>query len=108
MLSIQLLDDLPSHLHRERPDLTSTYASATSAVTHIRTQCHALINCLFSAYENEYTIFAPLSNCFELYGLDVMVDQELGVHFLEANPGMSVCVYYSVFICVCHTICVYE
>ena len=88
MMYTQLLDDLPSHLHRERPDLTSTYASAISAVTHIRSQCHALINCLFSAYENEYTIFAPLSNCFELYGLDIMVDESLGVHFLEANPGI--------------------
>ena len=23
---------------------------------------------LFRAFENEYTVFAPMSNCFELYG----------------------------------------
>lgn len=28
-----------------------------------------------------------MSNCFELFGLDFMVDESLGVHLLEVNPG---------------------
>lgn len=42
---------------------------------------------LFNAYENEYTVFCPMSNCFELYGLDFIVDMQLRVNLLEVNPG---------------------
>ena len=42
---------------------------------------------LFSAFENEYTIFCPTSNCFEIFGLDFMVDTDWGTHLLEVNPG---------------------
>lgn len=33
--------------------------------------------------QNEYTVFAPMPHCFELFGLDFLVDQNLHVHLLE-------------------------
>ena len=42
---------------------------------------------VFRAYENEYTIFCPMSNCFELFGLDFLVDEDFRVYLLEVNPG---------------------
>ena len=42
---------------------------------------------VFTAYENEYTIFCPMAGCFELFGLDFIVDSELNVCLLEINPG---------------------
>ena len=42
---------------------------------------------LFRCFENEYTVFSPMTNCFELYGLDFLVDESFNVHFLEVNPG---------------------
>lgn len=40
---------------------------------------------LFKCFENEPTVFQPLANAFELYGLDFLVDENLGVKFLEVN-----------------------
>ena len=41
--------------------------------------------------ENEYTVFSPMETCFELYGLDFMVEMMDAhtprVHILEVNPG---------------------
>ena len=42
---------------------------------------------LYAAYENEYTIFSPMGNCFELFGLDFVVDESFGTSILEVNPG---------------------
>lgn len=53
----------------------------------IREEIHRITADVFGAYENEYSIFCPMSNCFEVYGLDFMVDDDLRVHFLEVNPG---------------------
>lgn len=64
-----------------------TQASADEGVKKIRSQIHEIVHDLFSAYENEYSIFCPMANCFELYGLDFLVDEDLNVHFLEVNPG---------------------
>lgn len=58
-----------------------------SAVASIRQCIRSITGELFAAFENEYTIFSPMANCFELYGLDFMVDENLGVHLLEVNPG---------------------
>jgi hypothetical protein len=41
---------------------------------------------VFSALINEASVFQPLPNCFEIYGLDFLVEREtLQVYFLEAN-----------------------
>jgi len=42
---------------------------------------------LFRAYENEFSVFAPLENCFEHFGFDFMVDDQWKVYLLEVNPG---------------------
>ena len=40
---------------------------------------------VFASVAHEVTVFQPLRNMFEIYGLDFLVDDDLGVHFLEAN-----------------------
>lgn len=40
---------------------------------------------VFRSVCHEVTVFQPMRNLFELYGLDFLVDAEYGVHFLEAN-----------------------
>ena len=84
---MKLLSDLPGILFKDHPDLAPTIVDGEAATANIRNQVHEITRELFKAYENEYTVFAPMSNCFELYGLDFMVDDKLGVHLLEANPG---------------------
>lgn len=74
-------------MQKKRPEQCPDLASATAAVQDIRAQIHAITADVYGAYENEYSIFCPMSNCFEVYGLDFMVDEDLQVHFLEVNPG---------------------
>jgi len=75
-------------------------ARGNALVCNVRKQIHSITAELFAAFENEYTIFAPMENCFELYGLDFMVaevdaDEEeertgvegIQVTLLETNPG---------------------
>lgn len=52
---------------------------------HIFGQILECVGELFKCFENEPTVFQPLSNAFELYGLDFLVDADLGVKFLEVN-----------------------
>lgn len=87
LLLLQILEDLPQYLLKHRADLCADAASATAAVQSIRDSIHAITADVFGAYENEYSVFCPMSNCFEVYGLDFMVDHDLRVHFLEVNPG---------------------
>jgi hypothetical protein len=84
---VQILEDLPQYLLKKRPDLCPDAAAATAAVQGIRENIHAVTADVFGAYENEYSVFCPMSSCFEVYGLDFMVDEDLRVHFLEVNPG---------------------
>ena len=84
---VKLMDDLPLHLMRERPDLVQSEAAARDATARILSDVHAITAELFAAFENEYTVFAPMANCFEVYGLDFMVDEQLNVSLLEVNPG---------------------
>jgi tubulin--tyrosine ligase len=55
----------------------------------IRKQVHDITGQLFAAFENEYTVFSPMSNCFELFGLDFLIseDDNFQVSLLEVNPG---------------------
>jgi hypothetical protein len=84
---LQLLRDLPSVLTREYSHKFPTIDSAQNGVQFIRKQIREIVHDLFTAYENEYSVFCPMNNCFELYGLDFLVDEDLQVHFLEVNPG---------------------
>jgi len=83
---VRVLDDLPHHLQTEYPQLLRGQTPA-SFLQDIRSQIHAITGQLFTAFENEYTVFAPMPACFELYGLDFMVDEAQQVHLLEVNPG---------------------
>ena len=75
------MDDIPQLL---------SLPSDSTLTTDIKKQIHEITHELFSAFENEYTIFAPMSNCFELFGLDFLVEENvesLQVSLLEVNPG---------------------
>lgn len=41
----------------------------------------------FRALKTQPAVFQPHPNCFELFGLDFLVDRELNVHLLEFNSG---------------------
>lgn len=82
-----MLDDLPAILVSERRDIAPNLTAARDIVAGLRKSVCAITCDLFRAYENEYTVFAPMDNCFEMFGLDFMVDEALGVHLLEVNPG---------------------
>jgi hypothetical protein len=83
---VKVLDDLPHYMHRECPHLMQGM-SGPALTQHLRKKVHEQTGALFKAFENEYTVFSPLPGCFELYGLDYMLDQDLNMSFLEANPG---------------------
>lgn len=79
--AVKLLEDLPFF------SSSSSNGRSAQSVDIIKRQIHEITGELFKAFENEYTVFAPMPNCFELYGLDFLVDEDLRVHLLEVNPG---------------------
>lgn len=46
-----------------------------------------VIQASFAALKPCSAVFQPQANCFELFGLDFLVDQDLEVHLLEFNSG---------------------
>lgn len=82
---VMLLDDLPGCLLRDYPDTFADLKSASSQVDDIRDSVNDITAELFRAYENEYTVFAPMANCFEIYGLDFMMDDQFNVSLLEVG-----------------------
>lgn len=56
-------------------------------VQSIRSQLQQCLHDVFAALHAEPTVFLPLPNAFELYGMDFLVDESLQVWFLEANAG---------------------
>lgn len=71
----------------DNPDAYCDLSAAKLAKDQILEGVHTITRDLFTAFENEYTVFAPMSNCFEVYGLDFMVNNDCSVHLLEVNPG---------------------
>ena len=78
---VLLLDDLDS-LVREQgvPDAAAKKAKMLDDIGHITAE-------VFDAYKGEFSVCQPLPNCFELYGVDFMVDEDFNVWLLELNPG---------------------
>jgi hypothetical protein len=46
---------------------------------------HHITSELFAAFENEYTVFNPMQNCFEIFGLDFLIDESYQVSLLEVS-----------------------
>ena len=88
---VRLLDDLKfNFMHGETSNKKYNNCDEVTAqdiVNKIRSEIHVVTEELFTSFENEYTIFAPMSNCFEIYGLDFMIDNNLQLYLLEVNPG---------------------
>ena len=84
---VKVLDDLPKYLMAERPDVAPNQMEAEKVVENIKSAIFKITGELFKVFENEYTIFAPMKNCFEVFGLDFMVDENLQTYLLEVNPG---------------------
>lgn len=84
---VKVLEDLPQYLMDERPDIAPTIGAATEVIVKIKKDIFSITNELFNAFDNEYTVFAPMNNCFEVFGLDFMVDEDLQTSLLEVNPG---------------------
>ena len=88
---IKLLDDLPSFLlgrkFKKNQVHIDSIEKANDVTEQIKHDIHDICGELFTAFENEYSVFCPMSNCFEIFGLDFVVDNDLGVSLLEVNPG---------------------
>lgn len=82
---VLLLDDLPKCLVRDYPNRFSDLSTASAQVDAIRLSINDITAELFTCYENEYTVFSPMNNCFEVYGLDFMLDDEFNVSLLEVG-----------------------
>ncbi len=50
-------------------------------------QMREIVRELFAAVHSEPTVFLPLENNFELFGLDFLIDSSKRVHLLEVNAG---------------------
>ena len=93
-----------THVHTTTHTQTNTQGfrglsdreSADSVVRGVLENMHSVTAELFAAYKGEAHSFSPGSNCFEHFGLDFMLDQDLGV-------CVSVCV--CVRVCVCVQLC---
>lgn len=88
---VHLLEDLVEDLREDRGYSTT---QAELVVGAILSGMEAVTGELFRALQGERTVFAPMPNCFELFGLDFLVSlpaaaaaQGPQVHLLEVNPG---------------------
>ncbi|BDA50216.1 probable tubulin polyglutamylase TTLL2 [Coccomyxa sp. Obi] len=78
--AVKLLSELPQALQHEGMDLRL----AEERVEQLTEQMHELLGECMEAVSNELTFFT-LPNCFELFGFDLMVDEDYHVWLLEAN-----------------------
>lgn len=82
---VKLLDDLPAICS---PSSSSEKSNEEVCdVNRIKRHIGDITAELFTAFEAEYTVFAPMKGCFEIFGLDFMVTEDGAVSLLEVNPG---------------------
>lgn len=60
---------------------------ARQQIQHVLSSMERITAQVFRAFQNEFSVFAPIEGCFEHYGLDFMVDRNWQVYLLEINPG---------------------
>uniref|UniRef100_M4BXS8 Tubulin-tyrosine ligase n=1 Tax=Hyaloperonospora arabidopsidis (strain Emoy2) TaxID=559515 RepID=M4BXS8_HYAAE len=78
---VMLLDDIEEILAKQ--GVVDTAATKTKILADVgRITAEA-----FDAFKGEFSVFQPLPNCFEVYGVDFMVDEDFNVWLLEFNPG---------------------
>ncbi|EEY69400.1 uncharacterized protein PITG_05632 [Phytophthora infestans T30-4] len=78
---VLLLDDIEDILAEQG------IADAAGRKAKILTDIGQITAETFDAYKGEFSVFQPLPNCFEIYGVDFMVDEDFNVWLLEFNPG---------------------
>ncbi|KAG1708392.1 hypothetical protein DVH05_025069 [Phytophthora capsici] len=78
---VLLLDDIEDILTEQG------IADAAGKKTKILSDIGRITAETFDAYKGEFSVFQPLPNCFEIYGVDFMVDEDFNVWLLEFNPG---------------------
>ncbi|CEG40037.1 tubulin tyrosine ligase [Plasmopara halstedii] len=79
--SVLLLDDIEEILTDQG------ILDAVNMKTKILADIGLITAEMFDAYKGEFSVFQPLPNCFEIYGVDFMVDEKFNVWLLEINPG---------------------
>ncbi|KAH3662448.1 hypothetical protein OGAPHI_005700 [Ogataea philodendri] len=65
-------------------ELAASVLPEASKIT-IRESINSIVSELFKAASNEKINFQPLPNCFEIFGVDFVVDDQLNVSLLEVN-----------------------
>lgn len=78
--AVKLLSELPQVLHHEGMDKQE----AEQRVQQVNADMQAIIGECIDAVSGELTFFT-LPNCFELFGFDLMIDDQWHVWLLEAN-----------------------
>ena len=78
-------DDIAPVLVRDKT--CSSMAEACGRVQHVIHQMKSITAEVFRAYENEFGVFSPIEGCFELFGLDFVVNNDWRTYLLEVNPG---------------------
>ncbi|KAF0694771.1 Aste57867_14369 [Aphanomyces stellatus] len=81
---VLLLEDMETILMEDKGISCDAAQSITSTMLK---DIGAITSEVFAAYRGEFSVFQPLPNCFEVYGVDFLVDEDYHVWLLEVNPG---------------------
>ncbi|EQC38474.1 hypothetical protein SDRG_04182 [Saprolegnia diclina VS20] len=81
---VLLLEDMEAIL---MDDQGISAVEAKTITTNMLADIGAITGEVFDAYRGEFSVFQPLPNCFEVYGVDFLIDEDYQVWLLEVNPG---------------------
>ncbi|OQR85444.1 hypothetical protein THRCLA_10692, partial [Thraustotheca clavata] len=81
---VLLLEDMESILSNDR---NIPLSEAKSIISKMMKDIGVITGEVFDAYKGEFSVFQPLPNCFEVYGVDFLIDEDFQVWLLEVNPG---------------------